>query len=115
MPWYDKAETSPFENRPINGLFFLHGDVLAKRYHQEWLKSRNYPLINSPSDLNREIFGNGDSPLSSAINVFGAFWLPYTATRDEVYITAQALKAEHGHVITKRGKSDLITRCTVPE
>ncbi len=55
MPWYETDHQTPFDDQPITGLGFLHGDVVGRRYSQDWLRGKKYPLISFPSGTDREI------------------------------------------------------------
>ncbi len=68
MSWYEKEHQTPFENTPITGLSFLHGDVLSRRYSQDWLRGKKYPLITFPSGTDREIRHEQDT---ERIHLFG--------------------------------------------
>jgi hypothetical protein len=36
MPWYNKEQATPFDAMPARGLFFLNGDIVVRRYQQDW-------------------------------------------------------------------------------
>jgi DUF2958 family protein len=108
MPWYEREQFTPFDALPIAGMTFLHGDVMAKRYHQLWVEGKKYPLITFPSGLTREIGPqNGQKPIH-AINVFGALHLPYATTRDEAWTAARRQAVQHGYSAIRQGERDLI-------
>ncbi len=106
MPWYEKETTSPFENMPINGLYFLHGDVLAKQYHQEWVRGKKYPTIAFPSDLQRELSDSSDN--GGTLNIFGAFELLRSTTRDEGFQSAIEFASQFDYTVARRGKNQLL-------
>ncbi len=90
MPWLERQQQASFENQPINGLAFLHGDVVARQYQQEWVRGKKYPLISYPSGISREAFAQDET---ANILLFGDVTLPYAVTR------VQALQSlnEHPH------------------
>ena len=55
MPWYEKDHPTPFDEAPIPGLSYLHGDVAAHMYAQDWVRGKKYPLITFPSGADREL------------------------------------------------------------
>jgi len=94
-----QGTTHTFDTAPITGLHFLHGDVLARRYQQEWVAGKKYPLLHFPTGMTREIFQDS-SPIDS-VNIFGAFHLPHRATRDEAFAAVVPLATEQGFNILK--------------
>ena len=80
MPWFEQDHHTPFEETPINGLAFLHGDVIARQYQQEWMRGKKYPLITYPSGTTREVVQN---PETANIVLFGDVTLPYGINRAE--------------------------------
>ncbi len=73
MPWYERQENSPFETSSIPGLVFLHGDVVAKQYQQEWVRGKKYPLIAFPSGTTRELVSIQNQ---EHIHLFGEVTVP---------------------------------------
>ncbi len=55
MSWYEKEQQTPFDEKPITGLSFLFGDVVARRYGQDWIHGKKYPLITFPSGTDRTV------------------------------------------------------------
>jgi DUF2958 family protein len=106
MPWYEKKQSSPFENQPPNGLFFLSGDLLARRYQQDWLKGKKYPLIHYPSGLQRELWDSSDN--GGIINVFGELELLRHTTRDEGFTSAAEFANQYDYTVARRGDSELL-------
>ncbi len=78
MPWLERQQQAPFENQPINGLAFLHGDVVARQYQQEWVRGKKYPLVAYLSGTTRELT-QGEK--TANIVLFGDVTLPSGITR----------------------------------
>ncbi len=55
MPWYEHDHPTPFDEAPIPGLSFLHGDIIGRRYGQDWIRGKKYPLIMFPSGTDRAV------------------------------------------------------------
>jgi hypothetical protein len=55
MPWFSKESPTALDNVEIPGLEFLDGDAPARRYQQQWLEGKKYPMIAFPSGIKREI------------------------------------------------------------
>lgn len=106
MPWYSKEQPTPFDSTPIEGLYFLHGDVMARRYSQEWVKGQKYPLIIYPSGIEREVLmpQAGNMPV---IHLFGTVDLPYSNDRDDAVEAILPIAEEYGYQISRRGEREL--------
>ncbi len=106
MPWHEKNHTTPFDTAPPQGLYFLDGDLLSKRYNQERTQGKKYPVIAYPSGLQRELWDSSDD--GGIINVFGALELLRKTTRDEGFAGAMDFASEYGYTIAKRGENELL-------
>lgn len=78
MPWYNKEQPTPFDSSPIEGLLFLHGDAIARRYGQEHTRGKKYPLIHFPSGLEREL-------KTDSLHLSGQVTLPLHAGLEQMY------------------------------
>jgi hypothetical protein len=105
MPWYSKEKPTPFDTTPVLGMLFLHGDVLAQRYKQEWLKNHTYPLITFPSGIERELLLSPSKEL--VIHLVGGLSLPYQSTRDTAFERATAQDEDKEYHITIQGDQEL--------
>lgn len=103
MPWHSKEQPSPLDAIPISGLQFLHGDVIAQQYRQEWTSGQAYPLITFPSGLTREVLAGSDP----AVHIFGTLKLPYHSTRDSAYEASLPVAEEYGYELDKAGERTL--------
>ena len=108
MPWYSKEQPTPFDNAPIAGLEFLHGDVLAKRSRQTWIEGKKYPLISFPSGLQREVQTSGDDEQKKRVHLFGQMTVPYQATPEEAYDSVEELAIESGYFVGRSGNHRLV-------
>lgn len=106
MPWHERNQQGPFETVPIRGLFYLDGNLLARRYHQEWVSQKKYPVIAFPSGLQRELWDNADG--GGILNIFGAFELTRTGSRDEGFQQAIEFANEYGYTVARRGRNELL-------
>jgi hypothetical protein len=101
MPWYNKEQPTPFDTTRIEGLLFLHGDVMAQRYHQEHPSGKKYSLITFPSGLERELRESG------GVHIAGMVEVPYHSSRDHAFDRTLQLAAEHSFFVRKRGENVL--------
>jgi len=106
MPWHEKNYTTPFDTEPPQGLYFLDGDLLSKRYNQERTQGKKYPVIAYPSGLQRELWVGSDN--AGIINIFGALELPRKTTRDQGFEGAKEFASEYGYTLAKRGEHELL-------
>jgi Protein of unknown function (DUF2958) len=107
MPWYNKEQKPPFDAMPAPGLFFLDGDMAARRYGEDWTKGKTYPLMTFPSGVAREISPGSDPAGVLSLHIWGALDLPYTATRDQAYDLAQAAASKLDYQVVKQGVNAL--------
>lgn len=108
MTWHSKEQPVPFTSLPMPGLQFLHGDVIAKRYRQDWTAGKKYPLIQFPSGLEREVLAGSDQPEQPAIHIFGALAIPYHSTRDAAYETSLSVASDYGYEVSAQGNDTLV-------
>jgi hypothetical protein len=80
MPWVEKDQRTPFEDTAINGLAYLHGDLVARQFGQEWARGKKYPIITFPSGTTRELLAQDTT---ARIHLFGSLHLPRAATYQE--------------------------------
>lgn len=106
MPWHNKEQPTAFDTAPMEGLLFLSGEMLARQYEQEWVRHKKYPVLTFPSGLQREVQeGSGGS---ATINIFGAFDLPRTGSRDEGFEHAIGFAEEYHYTLARRGERELL-------
>jgi Protein of unknown function (DUF2958) len=106
MAWHEKNHPTPFDAAPPQGVYFLDGDLLSRRYTQEWIQGKKYPVVSYPSGLMRELT---DSPENGVIiNIFGAFDLPTHTTRDQGFERASEFAVECGYSVARRGNNELL-------
>jgi hypothetical protein len=68
MAWLEKDQPTSFEDQPLEGLFFLHGDIIAEEVGRDWTKGHKYPRIAFPSGLKFDLWEGRHSPI---IHLFG--------------------------------------------
>ncbi|MDX2136928.1 MAG: DUF2958 domain-containing protein [Chloroflexota bacterium] len=90
MSWHSKETRLPFDQTPMEGFQYLHGDLMAQRYKQERLRGQKYPIIHFLSQLDRELTQAEDRGAEPLIHIFGAMHLSRHASRDEAF--TQAMK-----------------------
>jgi Protein of unknown function (DUF2958) len=107
MAWLNKEIPLPFDREPIEGFGYFHGDLMAKRYQQEWMQGKKYPLLTFPT-LKRELVNQEDQPF---LRLFGQILLPYQSTRDEaLQRLAEPLSFPEPIAVIKEGDTDLNVR-----
>lgn len=108
MGWLEKEHPTPFDDSRIEGLQFLHGDVLAQKYKQEWVKGKKYPLIRFPSEIEREAIGRSEGDGDIAVHLLGNLKLPYYSTRDAAFNATMPTAHEQGYHLMKGGEGELV-------
>jgi hypothetical protein len=109
MSWIEQAQHAPFENQPIDGLYFLDGNILARRLGFEPAKYQKYPLIAFPSGLACDVW-EGQDPKNPTVHLFGEMDLSLRATRDEAFTHANDIAEQVGYQASKIGETDLELR-----
>ena len=107
MPWYSKEQPTPFDNHPLEGIAFLHGDILALHYQLEWLKGHKYPLIGFPSGTNRELTSEGDTDAPAHVHLFGTLKLPVEGDSEAALRLIAQLPIEYGISVVKSGRHQI--------
>jgi hypothetical protein len=92
MPWYERDLPTPFDTTPINGLASLHGDIVARRFGQEWARGKKYPLITFPSGTSREVTLHQQT---HHLHLFGTFTFPRSGIYDEAVEYARSQAQHH--------------------
>ena len=106
-PWIEHNQPTPFDRFPIEGRGTLDGDQMALKYHQTWVEGKQYPIIQFPSEVVREITtdrGKGEEPY---IHIFGNLALPYQRSRDEAYDHIVPAAQEYGLILSKEHERGL--------
>lgn len=83
MGWIEKGQPTPFDEQPIEGLFFLDGDALARLYQRDWTSGQKYPMIAFPSGEECTLWESSNPDAGGIVHVFGEMDLPLRDTRDE--------------------------------
>lgn len=106
MSWYHKEQPTPFDNKPLSGLFYLDGDLLARKLLIDWTKGEKMPMLMFPSGLEFELWGN-DKPNGEVVHLFGELDLRLHDTRDGAYGHASHIAGQVGYIVRKIGLSQL--------
>ena len=107
MSWYEKNKPTAFDNKPIEGLWFLDGDQLAQLYGKSWTRNQKYPVIVFPSGEWYDIWESGDPNNAGVLHLFGEMDLRYNDTRDEAFEHAQYVAEQCGYYVQKVGDTQL--------
>jgi hypothetical protein len=71
MGWIEKDKPSPLDDQPIEGLFWLDGDVMARFVNRDWTKGYKLPLIAFPSGEEFEIWPSSNPEIIGIVHLFG--------------------------------------------
>jgi hypothetical protein len=106
MPWYNKERPTPFDRTMYTGLKHLHGDVLAQRYGQEWVRGKKYPVISFPSGIERELQRSANR--QHVVQLFGDIQLPYQADLEDAFAYLHHMQPDRNLVVVKHSESVLM-------
>ena len=104
MSWKEKTTSFSFEEQPIEGLFMLDGDMLAREVKRDWTQGQKYPRIAFPSNLKFDLWEGRDSPI---VHLFGELDLPIQHTRDEAFEQAFDIGEQCGYMVAPMGEDRL--------
>jgi hypothetical protein len=107
MSWTEKRKPTPFDNKPIEGLQFLDGDILAQLFGRDWTKGQKYPVIVFPSGQQCDIWESGDPNNAGVLHLFGELDLRYNDRRDNAYAHAQDIAEQCGYFVERVGEDQL--------
>jgi hypothetical protein len=108
MSWHSKETRLPFDQTPIEGFQYLHGDLMAERYKQERLRGQKYPIIHFPSQLDRELTPSVEKNPEPLIHIFGAMHLSRKNTRDEAFEEAMRIVDEYPDYFIRKLNADTL-------
>ncbi len=104
MSWENKEHKYSFEDKPIQGLHLLDGDMLAKAINAPYVKGQKFPVVEFPSGTECEIWEGRRSPI---IHIYGEMDLALHDTRDEAFEIANHAAEECGYFARKVGDSGI--------
>jgi hypothetical protein len=104
MGWLPKEQSSPFEHDPIEGLFYLDGDLIAEEIGRDWTRGDKFPRIAFPSGLKFDLWEGKDSPIT---HLFGEMDLALKDTRDEAFEHAADIGEQCGYLAAPVGETQL--------
>ena len=97
MGWTEKDKPTPFDERPIEGLFFLDGDLLARLFERDWTVNQKYPMIAFPSGVERELWESSSPDAGGIVHLFGEMDLPLYTDRDRAFKHADYIAEQCGY------------------
>ena len=104
MSWIEKSKSFSFEDKPIEGLFVLDGDVIAEEIGRDWTRGQKYPRIAFPSGLKFDLWEGRYSPI---VHLDGEMDLALMSARDEAFQDANDIAEQVGYLAAPIGKDKL--------
>jgi hypothetical protein len=115
MAWSPKEQPTSFDNLPLPGLFFLDGDILARRLRRNWTAGQKYPMIAFPSGQEFELWETSQPAAGGIVHIFGEMDLSFRGTRDEAFEQAINIAEACGYAARKVGEDGLEVRGHDPD
>lgn len=110
MTWIEKGQPTPFDNQPIEGLWFLDGDQVAREFGNDWVKGQKLPLIHFPSEEVCDISLAADPKSIAIVHLFGEMDLPYGTDREGAFEQANSIAEEVGYLAQRVGENAIEIR-----
>lgn len=107
MCWVEKGTPTPLDGKPIPGLFFLDGDMVAELVGRDWTRGEMLPLIAFPSGLEQQVWPTSDPESLAVVHLFGEMDLPLKADLKQVEAQAQEIAEACGYQVRKVGERSL--------
>jgi hypothetical protein len=107
MSWIENSKPTPFDDEPIEGLFFLSGNQLAYELQGHWTLGQKYPMIAFPSGKKCDLWESGDPDDLGIVHLFGEMDLPLKSTRDEAFERANYIAEQCGYLAMRVGEDKL--------
>ena len=96
MGWVEKEHVSPLDDLPVQGLFYLIGDVVAQQIGHDRKAGHKLRMIDFPSGKQCELWPSHSQELGGMVHIVGELDLPFQHTRDQAAIWVD-LMAEEGN------------------
>jgi hypothetical protein len=106
MAWLSKEQPSPFDSLPIPGLYFLAGDLVAKKWKIDLTKGEKLSMIVFPSGAACELWESSD-PQGGTVHIFGELDLPLRDSREHAYHRAADIAEQVGYLAAKVGETQI--------
>lgn len=71
MSWVEKGAPTPFDGKPIPGLYFLDGDMVANFIERDWTRGQMLALVEFPSGVECELWASGHEEAWGIVHLFG--------------------------------------------
>ena len=96
MGWVEKEHASHLDDIPVQGLFYLIGDVVAQQTGRDWKADHKLRMMAFPSGKQCELWPSHIQELGGIVHIVGELDLPFRHTRDQAAIWVD-LMAEEGN------------------
>ena len=107
MGWYEKEQSTPFDELPLPGLWFLDGDTMAQIIGRNWTVDQKYPQVVFPSGEAFDIWETSTPDVWGIVHIYGEMDLPYRDSRDRAYEQASHIAEQLGYMVQKVGDDGL--------
>ena len=108
MGWIEKEQPTPFDAQPpVTGLYYVDGDVLARRMGRNWTAGQKLPMVVFPSGQTCELWEASHPEQTGIVHIFGELDLPLRDTRDRAFELANDIAEQCGYRARRVGDNGL--------
>jgi hypothetical protein len=107
MSWVENRQPTPFDEQPVEGLFFLSGNQIAYELRGHWVHGQKFPMIAFPSGVECALWQAGNPDAIGIVHIFGELDLPLADTRDRAFEAASDIVEQCGYLASKVGESGI--------
>ena len=76
-----KHHPTPFDDKPIEGFFYLDGDALARLFERDWTAGQKYAMLAFPSGEEYALWESSRPEQLGILHLFGEMDLPESHPR----------------------------------
>jgi hypothetical protein len=107
MSWVEKNTSTPFDEQPPQGFFYLDGDILARIVRRDWTAGQKFPMIVFPSGQEFALWESGNPDAGGIVHIYGEMDLPLKDTRDRAFDQANDVAEQVGYLARRVGDDGL--------
>lgn len=109
MAWVEKQHQTAFEqvDLPLQGLFFLDGDLLAEVFGRAWTQGMKSPMLMFPSNNAFALWETARPETGATVNLLREVDLSLYSSRDAAFSHIRDRAVQLGALVIKKGDRQL--------